>query len=109
MEILSRNIDEMTINNLKKVRKYTHIVFIFYLLLEIAMIIISGYLAYVTMPMIMNISENTVITLLLLFGALNLMNFFMIFMVWFCCESSYYKMLQLHMDQMIFLKRRLGE
>jgi hypothetical protein len=84
-------------------------IFYVYVVVSIAVMIMGGYFSQQVIMDLFNITDSVVLTLILIFCGLNLTNLFLLVFVWTTNESSYYKMLQLHNEQMIFLKRKLGE
>jgi len=106
---VGKSYDQMTISLLEKNRRNLQIVFFMYVFLEVVFIIMGGVIGSDMISTITGMSNSTILTCLLLFGVLNIINFFMIFVVWFCCESNYYKMLLCFNDTMIYLKKKLGE
>jgi hypothetical protein len=107
--IIPKNMDEETVDKLMKSRKNYKMVFYVYLIFECIMVMIAGVIGTQMVDAVLNYTDSTLFTMLLLFGVMNILNFFMLFVIWFCCESSYYKMMQCFSDQMIFLKKKLGE
>ena len=105
----SKDSQDLTIVELQKNAKNFKAIFYGYLIASFIIIGIGSYFSYQVVHDVFYITDSIVLTVLLLFGAMNILNFFLLFWIWTTNESSYYKMLQLHNEQLIFMKRKLGE
>ena len=109
MNLKPRFDTDITSDKLIKDRLIYRYLFYVYLVLEVVFIIMGGYSFYTVFDAIAGLTESTLMTLLLLLCSMNVMSMFMVFVVWFCGESSYYKMLEQHNDLLLYLRKKMGD
>src|SRR4030042_3346245 len=103
-----KTLSELPSDKLQKYLKQFRYTFYIYIFMEVLFVIIAGWQGASLIQTVSDVSDSPIITMLLLFGVINIMNMFMIFVVWFCMESSYYKMLENQMDLMLYLRTKMG-
>lgn len=103
-----KTLSELPSDKLQKYLKQCRYTFYIYIFMEVLFVIIAGWQGASLIQTVSDVSDSPIITMLLLFGVINIMNMFMIFVVWFCMESSYYKMLENQMDLMLYLRTKMG-
>ena len=104
---MGKRIYEYSIAELKKKSRNYRIVFWVYVIMALIIGFITSLFSIPSLNNVMGMSgEYSFILLLLVLLSVNIL--FVVFL-WFVSESSYYKMLQLNADMMIFLKGKLGE
>ena len=104
----SKKIYEMSVAELNKRSKIYAGVFWSYVILAVVVAFITGFFGINSINNVMSLPKDGTFLLLLSVVLLSI-NTMWIVLLWFINESSYYKMLQLNADMMIYFKGKLGE
>ena len=96
---------EYNIIELQRKSKQYNMMFTIYLVLLVFISIIAGVTTY---DLLSNVDNFTTATgkLIYLITIIGIVNFFLMFFLWFVIESSYYKMLNLFNDTILYIKER---
>ncbi len=98
---------DQPIEKLERQAKMHRIRFYVYTIAAIGIIVSMGIVVQMMMDAISKIQMENGVHLLVLFGVLSLINFFLIIFLWFITESSYYKMMQQFTELWMLLKNKI--
>jgi hypothetical protein len=104
-----KRIYEFSVDELKRKSRKYNTIFWFYMVAALVLNFINFFFGVQSLNNVMSTPDKDygfILMLSLVF--ISIMFLFMIFL-WLVSESSYYKMLQLNADMMIYLKGKLGE
>lgn len=102
----SKKIYDMTQEELEKKSRTYHGIFIGYVVAAIGISIINGFYGLQSINNVMNYTTDATIFLLLFNTVMISIIFLFIIFLWMIMESSYYKMLQMFYDIMIYMKQQ---
>lgn len=105
---MGKRIYELSIDELKKKSRNFRVIFLGYVIAAIGIGFINSYFSLQSLNNLNSITDFD-LYIHLLITILICIVFLLIFFLWFISESSYYKMLQLNADMLIYLKNKLGE
>ena len=97
---------DLSFDELDKRSKHYKTLFYAYIVFALAIGGVNGYFSVTSIQGVLSSFNglNLIVFLLLVLVSFNVL---MLIFLWFIVESSYYKMLELFMDQMMYLKKKM--
>lgn len=104
LKIPNKKTYELTVGELDRKALSYKILFYIYGIIAVASVIIGAFVLNDLLDFVIGISDSPSMTALLLFSFISLVNFFLLFFIWFTNESGYYRNQQMLVEIMMLLK-----